>query len=146
MVRLLEEALGGLSAGVFGTFIGYPLDLIKTRMQVYSGGNGILHIGSTIVRKEGFLALYKGMGPPLLSLSILNTLNFSSYSYFRHLYSANKGWDFRNALAGATGAPLAGTVSTVEHMVKTQMQLDNIGLNQYRNSFHCVTSLLKVML
>lgn len=63
------------------------------------------------------------MGPPLLSLSILNTLNFSSYSYFRDIYGANKGWDIRNALAGATAGPIAGSVSTIENLVKVSFVL-----------------------
>ena len=32
-VNLGEEALGGLSAGIVGTVIGFPLDVIKTRMR-----------------------------------------------------------------------------------------------------------------
>ena len=32
-INLKAEALGGLAAGVIGTVIGYPLDLVKTRMQ-----------------------------------------------------------------------------------------------------------------
>ena len=60
------------------------------------------------------------MGPPLLSLSILNTINFSSYSYFRDVYGAKKGLDIRNALAGATAGPLASSISTVEHLVKVR--------------------------
>ena len=36
-IDLRAEALGGLSAGVIGTAIGYPLDLVKTRMQTTRG-------------------------------------------------------------------------------------------------------------
>ena len=71
--------------------------------------------------KEGFLSLYKGMGPPLMSLSILNTLNFSSYSYFRDIYGANKGWDVRNGLAGTTAGLLASSISRVENLVKVSI-------------------------
>jgi len=58
------------------------------------------------------------MGPPLLSLSILNTINFSSYSYFKQIFGADKGWDIRNGLAGATVGPVAGSISTVENFIK----------------------------
>ena len=30
-VNLGEEALGGLAAGIVGTVLGFPLDLVKTR-------------------------------------------------------------------------------------------------------------------
>lgn len=33
MMRLRDETIGGFTAGVAGTVLGYPLDLVKTRMQ-----------------------------------------------------------------------------------------------------------------
>ena len=30
-INLGEEALGGLAAGIVGTVLGFPLDLVKTR-------------------------------------------------------------------------------------------------------------------
>lgn len=71
-----------------------------------------------ILRKEGFVSLYKGILPPLMSLSILNTIIFPTYACFREVYKAERGWDYRNALAGGTAGPIAGVVSTVEHMLK----------------------------
>jgi len=142
---LYQEAIGGLSAGILGTVIGYPLDLVKTRMQTGKKAEfGMIKIGSNIIKTEGFWALYKGMGPPLLSLSILNTINFSSYSYFKQIFGADKGWDIRNGLAGATVGPVAGSISTVENFIKTQMQMDNIGSKRYKGSFHCVQSHVQV--
>jgi solute carrier family 25 carnitine/acylcarnitine transporter 20/29 len=144
-LHLGEEALGGLSAGIVGTIIGYPLDLVKTRMQTSGCGASLTIVGvaSSVVRREGILALYKGIAPPLISLSILNTLNFSSYSFFRHLYRAKHGWDHRNAVAGMSGAPIGAMVSTVENLVKTQMQLDNISRKRFEGSWHCVRSLVQ---
>lgn len=140
-----EEAAGGLSAGIVGTVIGFPLDLIKTRMQTGKtlGQTNLLRVGSQIVKKEGFFALYKGIGPPLLSLSILNTLSFTSYAYFRELYGGRNGWDVVNGLAGMTGAPMFGIVSTVENMVKTQMQVDNTSKRRFSSSWQCVKTLSK---
>ena len=61
-LHLGEEALGGLSAGIIGTIIGYPLDLVKTRMQTTStGSKNIFGVGKQIVKKEGIGALYKGV-------------------------------------------------------------------------------------
>ena len=150
-LHLGEEAVGGLSAGIIGTIIGFPLDLIKTRLQTGSssssssqGRPSILSVGKDIVRSEGFPALYKGIGPPLISLSILNTTIFIQYAYFRELYEANPGWDHRNFLAGISCAPFAGIVSTVENFTKTQMQLDNVKPKQeYTGSWNCFTTLIR---
>lgn len=139
-----QEALGGLSAGIVGTIIGYPLDLVKTRMQTSGNAElGILGVARSIVRNEGFLALYKGIAPPLISLSILNTINFSQYCFFREFYGGTVGWDVRNGLAGSTGAPITATISTVENLVKTQMQLDNVSSRKYTGSWNCVQSLVR---
>jgi solute carrier family 25 carnitine/acylcarnitine transporter 20/29 len=80
-----------------------------------------------IVRNEGIASVYKGVGPPLLSLSIVNTLSFTSYSYFRqNVYHGQDGWDMNNAFSGMMAAPVFGIITTPENFVKTQMQLDNV--------------------
>jgi Mitochondrial carrier protein len=143
-LRLGEEALGGLSAGIVGTVIGFPLDTVKTRMQTGASASAtkiistathppvpppsppknnhsIYQIARSIVQQEGFLSLYKGIGPPLLSLSILGTLTFTQYSYFQDYFLATPGWDGRNFLAGISCSPMAGMISTVENLVKVSI-------------------------
>lgn len=134
---LTQEALGGLSAGIIGTLIGYPLDVLKTRMQTGETRNGISVLAS-ILRMEGMSGLYKGVGPPLLSLSILNTMSFTSYSYFRESFGGSNGWDYRNGLAGMMGAPAFAMISTLENRLKTQMQLYS-----YQNSLECAQTLVR---
>ena len=60
-VNLGEEALGGLSAGIVGTVIGFPLDVIKTRMHTGTTKGGMRGVASRIVRTEGIRSLYKGI-------------------------------------------------------------------------------------
>jgi solute carrier family 25 carnitine/acylcarnitine transporter 20/29 len=86
--------------------------------------------------------MYKGMTPPLISLSILNTLNFASYNLVRNQFNASRGWDIRNGLAAFVTAPLGSSISTVENMIKTQMQIDNVNEKRYKGSFHCLTTLV----
>jgi len=88
--------------------------------------------------------LYKGITPSLISLSILNTLNFSSYNYIRSTWlDAQRGWDIRNAFAGALGGPIAGSISTVELLIKTQLQLDNVSENRFKNSWQCLSTIIR---
>ena len=118
-MNLAEEAVGGLAAGVVGTVIGFPLDLVKTRMQTSSTpAMNMVGVATHVVRTEGILALYKGIAPPMISLSILNTMGFTSYSYWRKVYGGQNGWDPINGLAGMTGAPVFSIVSTLENLVK----------------------------
>ena len=156
-IHLGEEALGGFAAGIVGTVIGFPLDVIKTRLQTesitinrsngaISHGGGIVRVATHIVRAEGILSLYKGITPPLISLSLINTISFASYSYFRQFYHGTNGWDLKNSLAGMTGAPMFAMITTPENFLKTQMQLDNVhnpNKRQFRGSLHCATTLVK---
>jgi hypothetical protein len=40
-MRLRDETIGGFTAGVAGTVLGFPLDLVKTRMQTSISSPGI---------------------------------------------------------------------------------------------------------
>ena len=145
-----EETIGGFAAGVVGTLLGFPLDLVKTRMQTQrtSGTTtrSTVSLLTHILRTEGVKSVYKGVGPPLLSLSIVNTLSFTSYSYFRqnHFHGQAATWDYRNALAGMMGAPMFGIVTTPENFLKTQMQLDNVQNKggKFTSSFHCAKAMV----
>ncbi len=141
--RMTEEALGGLAAGILGTLIGFPLDLIKTRMQTSQQHHrsGILSTGRSILQTEGILKMYKGVIPPLISLTILNTFTFTAYSYFQERYQAQRGWDWRNGWAGATCGPFSATVSTVENLLKTQLQVDTA--HRFRGTRDCVMQLTR---
>ena len=51
-MRLRDETIGGFCAGVTGTIIGYPLDLVKTRMQTATSNHGnMLSVGLKVVRR-----------------------------------------------------------------------------------------------
>lgn len=148
MGTIAEEALGGLSAGIVGTIIGYPLDVVKTQLQTNRSSAGIVSTAVNIVRQEGMVSLYRGVAPPLLSLSILNTFTFASYTHFQHYYDSHRGkWDSRNALAGATCGPFAAIVSTVENLVKTQMQIDRgSAQRRYMSSWDCFQQIARMRL
>lgn len=49
-MRIKDEAIGGLSAGIIGTVIGYPLDLVKTRMQATGAKGGIAQVTRNVIR------------------------------------------------------------------------------------------------
>jgi solute carrier family 25 (mitochondrial carnitine/acylcarnitine transporter), member 20/29 len=218
--RLAQEALGGLSAGIVGTVLGYPLDTsyvglaiqgsieksseavktttttttslthtsslrsppfssrlpllpssVKARQQVL-GASGIVSTARHIVTHEGPASFYRGLVPPLLSLSILNTLNFTLYSHFQKQFNELlhagqggpgplqppppptcsrygaaellRGFRWEDAAAGAAVGPFAGIVSTIENLVKTQLQLDNVrAAPRYKGSRDCVQKLLQ---
>jgi solute carrier family 25 (mitochondrial carnitine/acylcarnitine transporter), member 20/29 len=132
---LKSEAVAGCGAGVAGTLIGYPLDSIKTRMQAGVGtsayNSGMIPTAKNVVKYEGFSGFYRGVASPLAALTILNTLNFSSYATFRQAYCvsddliANGSFEWKVPIAAASVGPLASMISTPFELVKTQMVINN---------------------
>jgi solute carrier family 25 carnitine/acylcarnitine transporter 20/29 len=125
---IYRETVAGASAGVVGTVLGYPLDVLKTRQQV--SGLSLLSCMQVIKHESGLWGFYKGMASPLLSLTILNTLNFSTYSLSRSwlrvpdtFNTLETGLNLRIPLAGSLVGPLSSLISTPFELVKTQMQL-----------------------
>ena len=76
MNKVLSELFtSGLSVGLANT-ITTPLDVVKVRMQLQrkaaggagqpsSSGSGLVSTGLTVVRNEGVLALWSGIGPSI---------------------------------------------------------------------------------
>lgn len=138
VTHLQQEAAAGLSAGILGTVIGYPLDVLKTRLQTKGSGNeGLWKTGLHLIQHEKW-RIYRGILPPLVSLSILNTTSFTLYSYFHDQVGATRNWDLRNAIAGGTIGPFSAIVSSVENLLKTQMQVQR---SIYSSSLQCMRAL-----
>ncbi|QRW12698.1 mitochondrial carrier protein [Ceratobasidium sp. AG-Ba] len=63
------DLIAGSVGGAAQVIVGQPLDTIKTRAQIAPKGmfKGPMDILTQTIRKEGFLALYKGMASPLIA-------------------------------------------------------------------------------
>ena len=142
---VMSEAAAGFSAGVIGTLVGFPLDTVKTTMQSQASSSSssssstptMMNTFRHIYRKDGLRGYFRGVASPLLALTILNTLNFSSYATFRSVLVGEEHKEKKPAsfqpvffLAGAMAGPLASCISTPFELVKIQMQISK----RYKNS------------
>lgn len=122
-----RETLAGASAGVVGTVLGYPLDVVKTRQQV--SGSSLVHAFRSVYDEAGLMGYYRGMISPLVSLTVLNTLNFSTYALNKSALGIDDinvyktGFEWRVGVAGAAVGPFSSLISTPFELIKTQMQL-----------------------
>lgn len=83
--------LCGAMSGLAAKFMVYPLDLIKKRLQVegfqasrkgfgaIDSYKGTVDCVFKIMRRENFLAFYKGLSPSLMKAAVTTALNFSVY-------------------------------------------------------------------
>jgi hypothetical protein len=93
-------AIAGSTGAVIANSLVYPLDIVKTRLQVQMKRkpgdvastvndrhyNGTIHAISTILQDEGLSGLYSGMTGSLLGVASTNFAYFYWYSTVRTLY------------------------------------------------------------
>ncbi|EAL88056.1 hypothetical protein KXW98_008618 [Aspergillus fumigatus] len=95
------SAVAGATGAVLANAIVYPLDIVKTRLQVQvksdktDGSDGTMHYESTldainkIVESEGIEGLYSGIVGSLIGVASTNFAYFYWYSVVRSLYMAS---------------------------------------------------------
>jgi solute carrier family 25 carnitine/acylcarnitine transporter 20/29 len=134
-----REALFGLGCGVLygltSPLIGQPLDTVKTKMQAqgnYMRG-GMVNTFSTVVKNEGFFALYRGLLPPLIGSSIFRSIQFGVYNatyanlkaYPKMQYTIpfTGGIENRVVLAGVLASTCRALVESPLELIKVRRQV-----------------------
>ncbi|ODV89710.1 hypothetical protein CANCADRAFT_142719 [Tortispora caseinolytica NRRL Y-17796] len=138
------ETIAHLTAGVIGdlasSVIYVPSEVLKTRLQLqgrhnnpyfYSGYNyrGLIDATATIIRTEGFGALFFGYKATLARDLPFSALQFAFYEKF-HAYAASLVPADQSMplhlelLTGAAAGGLAGTMTTPLDVVKTRVQTE----------------------
>nr|POE85589.1 putative mitochondrial carrier c29a3.11c [Quercus suber] len=72
------------SSSMLSTFATFPLDLAKSRMQSYN--TGFVHTIGDVYKAEGFRAFWKGVLPPMCSVTIVRIVSFSLYQKTKYAY------------------------------------------------------------
>jgi solute carrier family 25 folate transporter 32 len=124
------NGVSGAAAGAASGIVTCPLDVIKTKLQAQgafriepkatgpSGREmyrGMLGTGKTIVRQDGLVGLYRGLGPMMLGYLPTWAIYMTVYDYSKAYYSKN-GWhntDTDKYLSNVLSAVSAGACSTI---------------------------------
>ncbi|EJT96970.1 mitochondrial ornithine transporter 1 [Dacryopinax primogenitus] len=122
---LVVELIAGSVGGAAQVLVGQPLDTIKTRAQIAPKGmfKGPVDILMQTMRKEGFLALYKGMASPLIGIAGVNSLLFAAYSVSKRVVSPYPDLSIPQiALAGSMAGTINSVLASPVEMFKVRMQ------------------------
>lgn len=106
--------VGGGMAGITAATSTYPLDLVRTRLAAqtnFTYYRGIWHALQTIIKEEGILGLYKGLGTTLLTVGPNIAISFSVYESLRKLWRSNRSDDSAVVVSLACGS-LSGIASS----------------------------------
>ncbi|KAI9489580.1 mitochondrial carrier domain-containing protein [Zychaea mexicana] len=133
------HAVAGSAGAMFALSLVYPLDIIKTRIQVQAKHEGLddkeqEHYTSAldgitqIMQKEGLAGLYAGLGSSLIGTASTNFTYFYCYSLVRDLYNKNynPGGGTLSAalelLLGAAAGAMTTLVTTPIAVLTTRQQ------------------------
>ena len=130
------------SSSIMSTFVAFPLDFAKSRMQSY--GTSFTHTIKDAYKAEGLRAFWRGVGPPVVSVTIVRTISFSLYQRMKYILDdkittvtghsplaiANAPGSYPNAytlacfgMAGAASGALITTLSCPFELTKLNEQL-----------------------
>ena len=178
-----HEAAAGAWAGLVGTVLGYPLDVVKSRMQTAHAGArvanatnpatsasvrprgvpggasaGFVASFTKLAREEGLRGAYRGLGPPVCMMMLMNAVNFTAFNRAKealgvegpvglgarahedgHRASASVV-DWRGRGGDGGWAAVRALIGTPFELVKLQMQMEarhaRGGRNQKTHSAH----------
>ncbi|KAL6607997.1 hypothetical protein ACP70R_041060 [Stipagrostis hirtigluma subsp. patula] len=132
------NAVAGGSAGVISATVLCPLDVIKTRLQVYglpsnlsSGaappGRVIISGLQQIFKNEGLPGLYRGLSPTIVALFPTWAVTFSVYNHMKGLLHSQDGKNGElsvqaNILAASCAGIATATATNPLWVVKTRLQ------------------------
>jgi solute carrier family 25 (mitochondrial citrate transporter), member 1 len=97
--------LAGGAAGVVESGTLFPLDTVKTRMQLRAKGGssyGPFMTAKRIIKNEGFFSLYKGLTAVMAGIAPKMAVRFSSFDIYKGWLGCLDGKDKGNALPCAS--------------------------------------------
>ena len=150
-VSPIIKGLAGSLGGVAEACALQPIDVIKTRLQLDSGGKykGIYHCGNTIVAEEGARSLWKGLTPFATHLTLKYALRMGSNSVYQGLLRDGDGrlsGGRRMAAGFMAGITEALLIVTPFEVVKIRLQQQK-GLSKealhYKGPLHCAATIVR---
>lgn len=172
--NLAIHLMAGGIAGFVEALSCHPLDTIKVRLQLRGSQNrvisrslgsavgaavpqkpslGFISIGIQIAQKEGFFALYKGLGAVISGIVPKMAIRFSSFEYYKELLEdkETKKTNSAGIFIAGLGAGVTESVMVVTPMdvIKIRLQAqrhsmsDPLDIPKYRNAPHCAYVMIK---
>ncbi|CAN1304008.1 Mitochondrial substrate carrier family protein B [Linum perenne] len=130
---LAVRFLGGGLAGISAASATYPLDLVRTRLAAQRDTiyyRGIWDSFRTICKEEGYLGLYKGVGPTLLGVGPNLAIGFCVYESLKSFWESRRPNDSTTMVSlscGSLSGVAASTATFPIDLVRRRMQLEGAG-------------------
>ncbi|KAI5776891.1 mitochondrial carrier domain-containing protein [Geopyxis carbonaria] len=128
---LASNLIAGAFAGIMEHTVMYPVDAIKTRMQIVNPSPGAMYSGITnavaqISSTEGIRSLWRGIASVAMGAGPAHAIYFATYETVKHRLGGNVGNDhhpFAVATAGACATIASDALMNPFDVVKQRMQV-----------------------
>lgn len=130
---LLQNMTAGALAGIAEHTVMYPIDAIKTRMQILNPTpsavyNGMLQGAYRIATGEGIFRLWRGVSSVIMGAGPAHAVYFATYEAVKHLMGGNQA-GVHHPLAAVTSGACATIASDALmnpfDVIKQRMQIHN---------------------
>lgn len=130
-----ESFIAGAGAGVAGTGVTYPLDLLRTRFAAQGQRRIYTSLRSAIwdiKRDEGWRGFFRGLGPAWGQVVPFMGIFFVTYEGLRlRLAGLEMPWGSRDAAAGAMASVIAKTAVFPLDLVRKRLQVQGPTRSRY---------------
>jgi solute carrier family 25 citrate transporter 1 len=152
-----EFIAGALAGATEAVLIVTPFEVIKTRLQgqnIVKGEQpkyrGPIHTTMTIIKNEGFLALWKGVAPTIGRQGLNQACSFwSNNAIKKHVWKLEEGENlpaWKSGLTGMLGAIPGPCINCPMDVVKTRLMAQENIVGQapkYTGMLHAMTTIAK---
>lgn len=145
---LPDDVIAGAFAGLVARMLTAPLDVLKIRYQLNAHGiassPSMFHAAQTIVRREGFTALWKGNVPALCLWVSYAIVQFAAYDVLKEAINEDVEAPRRRALGVFLAGALASTTATLAtypfDITRTQLAVQGPGTQRAFSSMNSFLS------
>ncbi|XP_043791943.1 mitochondrial dicarboxylate carrier isoform X1 [Apis laboriosa] len=146
--KLSRWYFGGLSSAG-AACVTHPLDLLKVHLQTQQEGKiSIVRLTTSIIQKQGILALYNGLSASLLRQLTYSTMRFGAYEVGKQTFETSGQpllFYQKLLLAGFSGAA-GGILGTPGDVINVRMQNDiKLSPQLRRNYKHALDGVIRVI-
>ncbi|KAI5124201.1 hypothetical protein M0805_005051 [Coniferiporia weirii] len=139
--------VAGALAGITEHAVMFPVDSIKTRMQVFATNQAAIYSGvgnafSRIASTEGLRALWRGVNSVILGAGPAHAVHFGVYEAVKEMTGGNKGGNqfLSTSIAGAVATVSSDALMNPFDVVKQRMQMHN---SEFRSVFNCARTVFR---
>jgi solute carrier family 25 uncoupling protein 27 len=124
----------------------FPIDNIKTRLQLAHGQISALQVVNASLKREGVLSFYNGISAAIMRHWVYTGCRISMYDAFRHKARQTTGKEdlsiFWKCLCGGSAGGLGQLIATPFDLVKVRLISDR-NRSQYSGFLDCVKKIYR---